>query len=128
MGVNLGLLYELDAGTRLGLTYNSQVNLDFKATPEFSNLAPGLNALLGARGLLNASVDLGLKVPQGVMGSAFHQVNDRWAVLGSVGWQQWSKFGKAEVNISDTTNPTNLTTKLNYKDTWHVGLRVRSTG
>ncbi len=122
MGVNLGLLYELDARTRLGLTYNSQVNLDFKATPEFSDLAPGLNALLNARGLLNASVDLGIKVPQGVMGSAFHQVNDRWAVLGSVGWQQWSKFGKAEVNISDTTNPTSLTTNLNYKDTWHFAV------
>jgi len=68
---------------------------------------------------LTANIDLGVTVPQGVMGSVFHQLNDRWALLGSVGWQQWSKFGKAEVNISDTTNPTSLTTSLNYKDTWH---------
>jgi long-chain fatty acid transport protein len=121
-GVNLGLLYELDPRTRFGLTYNSQVDLDFKATPEFSGLAPGLNAVLGARGLLNANVDLGIKVPQGVMGSVFHQANDRWAVLGSVGWQQWSKFGKAEVGVANTANPTSLTTNLNYKDTWHVAV------
>jgi long-chain fatty acid transport protein len=29
-GGNLGLLYEIDAGTRVGLTWNSQVNLDFR--------------------------------------------------------------------------------------------------
>jgi len=29
-GVNLGLLYEINADVRLGLTWNSQVNLDFK--------------------------------------------------------------------------------------------------
>src|SRR5262245_5048674 len=119
LGVNLGVLYELDARTRFGLTYNSQVNLDFSAPAEFSGLAPGLQALLAARGLLNANVNLGIKVPQGVMGSGFHQLNDRWAVLGSVGWQQWSKFGQAQVTV-DSSNPTSLTTNLNYKDTWHV--------
>src|SRR5262249_18495655 len=93
---------------------------DFKAQPQFSGLGPGLFAVLASRGLLTANVDLGLKVPQGVMGSVFHQLNDRWALLGSVGCQQWPRFGKAEVNISNTSNPTSLTTILNYKDTWHV--------
>jgi long-chain fatty acid transport protein len=121
LGVNLGLLYEVDPRTRLGLTYNSQVNLDFDSPAQFSGLSPGLNAVLGNRGLLNANVDLGIKVPQGVMGSVFHQVNDRWAVLGSLGWQQWSKFGKVEVGI-DSSNPTSLTTNLDYKDTWHFAV------
>ena len=79
-----------------------------------------LNAGLTASGLRNATIDVGIKVPQGVMASAFHQLNDRWALLGSVGWQQWSKFGQVEIGISDTSNPTSLTTQLNYKDTWHV--------
>jgi long-chain fatty acid transport protein len=121
VGINLGLLYELDPRTRFGLTYNSQVDLDFKAPAQFSGLAPGLQTVLGNAGLLNANVDLGIKVPQGVMGSVFHQVNDHWAVLGSVGWQQWSKFGKVEVGI-DSSNPTSLTTALDYKDTWHIAV------
>ncbi len=121
VGVNLGLLYELDPRTRFGLTYNSQVSLDFKAPAQFSGLAPGLQTVLGNAGLLNANVDLGIKVPQGVMGSVFHQVNDRWAVLGSLGWQQWSRFGRVEVGV-DSSNPTSLTTNLDYKDTWHVAV------
>jgi long-chain fatty acid transport protein len=120
-GANLGLLYEVRPGTRIGLTWNSQVDLDFKAPLEFSGLAPGLSGALGAAGLLNATIDLGIKVPQGVMGSFFHQMNERWAVLGSVGWQQWSKFGKIDVSV-DSSNPTSVTTNIPFKDTWHVAL------
>jgi len=120
-GVNLGLLYEVDKSTRFGLTYNSEVKLDFEPQAQFSSIAPGLKSALANRGLLNAPVNLGIKVPQGVMGSAFHQVDNVWAVLGSLGWQQWSKFGKVDVSI-DSSNPTSLTTDLKFKDTWHVAL------
>jgi len=121
-GVNLGLLYEITAGTRIGLTWNSQVDLDFKGRAKFSGLAPGLSTLLNNRGGLNADIKVGIKVPQQVMGSIFTQVNDRWALLGSVGWQQWSKFGHVQLGIDNTLNPTSLTTDLDFKDTWHGAL------
>jgi long-chain fatty acid transport protein len=129
VGINLGLLYLVDPRTKLGLTYNSQVDLDFKAHAEFSGLAPGLQAVLAARGLLGANVGLGIKVPQGVMGSVAHQLNDRWTLLGSVGWQQWSKFGKSQVSV-DSSNPVSLTTDLGFEDTWHVagGAQYRLSG
>jgi long-chain fatty acid transport protein len=120
-GGNLGLLYEVDPRTRFGFVYNSQVKLDFSPQAQFSGLAPGMNALLASRGLLNSTVDLGVKVPQGVMGSVYHELNDRWALLGSVGWQQWSKFGEVDVSVN-SNNPTSLTTQLNFKDTWHVAV------
>ena len=82
-------------------------------------LAPGLSAALDKAGLLNSNLKVGIKVPQQVMGSLFTQVDDRWAVLGSVGWQQWSKFGQVQIGIDDTTNPTSTTT-IPFKDTWHL--------
>jgi len=121
-GVNLGLLYEIDANTRLGLTWNSEVDLDFDAPADFSNLAPGLNTILSNRGVLNSNIKVGIKVPQQVMASIFHQVNDRWAVLGSVGWQDWSEFGQVQLGIDDTTDPTSVTTDLDFDDTWHLAL------
>jgi long-chain fatty acid transport protein len=120
-GVNLGLLYEFSVGTRLGFTWNSQVNLDFGGPAEFSNLGQ-LGTTLQNRGLLNANIDVDIKVPQQLMLSLFHQVNPRWAVLGSVGWQQWSKFGQVELGVSNTADPTSLTTNLEFKDTWHFAL------
>ena len=76
--------------------------------------------MLNNRGLLNADIDVGIKVPQQVMGSIFSQLNDRWALLGSVGWQQWSKFGQVQLGVDNTTNPTSVTTDLDFKDTWHL--------
>ena len=48
---------------------------------------------------------VGIKVPQQAMASMFTQVDDRWALLGSVGWQQWSKFGQVQIGIDDSLNP-----------------------
>jgi long-chain fatty acid transport protein len=39
-----------------------------------------------------------------------------------VGWQQWSKFGQVQLGVSDSTNPTSVTTDMEFKDTWHVAL------
>ncbi|HSC99443.1 MAG TPA: outer membrane protein transport protein [Casimicrobiaceae bacterium] len=118
-GANVGLLYEMGPGSRFGITYNSPVNLNFSAPTQFSGLSPGLEAVLRARGLFDANVDLGMTVPQGVNASFYHEIDPRWALLGSVGWQQWSKFGKVDVGV-DSNDPRSLTTNLNYKDTWHV--------
>jgi len=118
-GANAGLLYEIDRGTRLGITYTSPVNLDFRAQTQWNGLGTGIRALLASRGLLDANVDLGVTVPQGVNASVYRELDPRWAVLGSIGWQQWSKFGQVDVGV-DSNNPIGLTTRLNFKDTWHV--------
>ncbi len=121
-GGNVGLLYDVAPGTRVGLTWTSQVDLDFNSSARFSGLGPALSALLASRGLLDAGVDLGTKIPQQVMASVASRIDERWTVLGNVGWQQWSKFGQVEVGIDDTLNPVALTTSLPFQDTWHVAV------
>jgi long-chain fatty acid transport protein len=124
-GFNLGALYEFTRATRVGVTYNSQVNLNFSAPIKFTGLSSGLSALLDSRGLLNATLDVGIQVPQQVMASVFHQINDHWAVLGSAGWQQWSRFGQVQIGI-DASNPTSLTTSLDSRTpgTWRWALSI----
>jgi long-chain fatty acid transport protein len=119
-GGNVGVLFEPDAHTRFGLVWNSQINLDFSAPLQYSNLAPGTEQALKRLGLLDAGLSVGIKVPQGVMLSAYAETSERWALLGSVGWQQWSKFGQVELGITDVTNPTQVVTAIPFKDTWHV--------
>ena len=120
-GANVGLLYEFTPRTRAGINYLSEVKLDFKDTPQFSNTGPLITAILRNRGLMQSSLDLTMWVPQMAMFSFFHEFDDRWAFMGNVGWQQWSKFGKADVSLY-SVNQTSLTTDLNYKDTWHVAV------
>ena len=121
LGANLGILVEPWTGTRFGLNYLSEVKLDFSDVAEFSGLGPVLEGIMISQGLTSSSMDLGITVPQMVMFSVYHEIDEKWAVLGNVGWQDWSRFGKVDVGIN-TGNPTSLTTASIFKDTWHVAL------
>jgi len=119
-----GVLVELSQGTRFGLTYMTETDLDFKASADFSGLRPAFQTILGNRGLLNADLDLSVSAPQAVMLSGYHEINDKWAIMGNLGWQDWSQFGMVEVSV--TAEDTNsLTLDLNFKDTWHGALGVQ---
>lgn len=124
-GANVGILVEPVKGTRFGLTYLSEVKLDFSAAPEFYNVNPLLGTVIRNRGL-NNNLDIDVTVPQMVMFSAYHDLNSSWAVMANVGWQNWSKFGQVDIGIN-SNNPTSLTTNLNFKDTWHgaIGTQYR---
>lgn len=113
-------MYAWSPTSRVGLTWTSEVTLDFKAQPQFSGLGPVLSTLLLNRGLLDAQLNARVRVPQQVMASGYTQVDDRWAVMANVGWQQWSRFGEIEIGIDNGNNPAGLTTAIPFKDTWHV--------
>jgi len=120
-GANLGFLYEPSEDTRFGLTYTSPVKLDFGNVPEFTNLGPGIELALGRVGLLGSELDLGMTAPQTVMTSFVHRLDDRWALLGNVGWQDWSAFGKVDIQVG-SSEPDSLTVDGNFKDTWHAAV------
>jgi long-chain fatty acid transport protein len=119
-GGTASVLYQPTAQTRFGATYTSRIKLDFKDRPGFSNLGT-IGSDLQARGLLSNTVDLGVTAPQSVMTSAYHELasDPRWAVMGNLGWTDWSNFGKVDVGLS-TDPPRSLTTKTKYDDTWHA--------
>lgn len=121
-GGNAGVLIKAGENTRFGVTYLSPVKLDFQATPSFSGLGPVLGALLANP----RQLDLGVKVPQSVMASVYHALDDKWAVMADFGWQNWSQFGNVEVGV-ESGGVTTL--KLPYRDTWHgaIGAQDRAS-
>lgn len=121
-GADVGVMYEVNDRTRFGLRYLSQVDLDFKDTPEYTNLGPGLSRLLtGTRRL-----DLGMSVPTELMFSGYHELNDCWALLGSAGWQEWSKFGKVDVALTSAESDRATTIDMQTKNTWHLSAGVQN--
>lgn len=114
-GGNVGVLVKVGEKTRLGVTYLSPVDLDFRDTPAFSGLGPGLSVLLANP----AALDLGMTVPQTVMLSGYRTLSDRWALLANVGWQNWNDFGYVEAGVEHAGTTT---LDLAYQDTWHGAL------
>jgi len=120
VGGQFGVLYEPKKGSRIGVTYYSPIKLNFSDHPSFSNLGT-IGTTLQNNGLLNQRIDLGFTVPQRVILSGYHELNDRLAVMGNFGWDNWSQFGEAEVGVVSATTRS-LTTVSNYNDTYHVAI------
>jgi len=121
-GYNLGALFEFSPRTRVGVTYVSQVDLNFKDKPNFKNLeGTVLGGILDSNGLLDGQLKIDTTIPMALSIGAYHAFTDKFALVGTVNWQDWSKFGQPEITVDDGTS---VTKKLNYKDTYHVGLGV----
>jgi long-chain fatty acid transport protein len=117
-----GILVEPLKGTRIGVTYTSQVDMDFKQKPDLSGGGAVFDAIDPR--ISAAKVDLGLNIPQQVLLSAYQDITDELAIVGSVNWQDWSQFGQASLSVAAQTDRS-ATTDINYNDTWGFGLGAR---
>lgn len=116
---NFGVMIEPTKDTRIGIRYLTETELDFKDKISTSGIGPVGEAALNDLGAL----ELGLYMPQAVNVSIFHQANSEWALLGSLGWEDWSRFGKVEVGLDHLGNVT--TADLKAKDVYHIGVATQ---
>ena len=121
---NLGLLIEPRAGTRIGLTYISKVDLKFRDKNNISGAGPLLNAALNLTGLRGSTSQLDFTLPNQVMLSAYHDLTDNLSIMANIGWQNWSEFGQVGVSLGNP-NATSLAVDANFNDTWHYALGAR---
>jgi len=124
VGANAGLLIEPRKGTRIGLTYISKVEFNFKDGNSISGAGPLLNAALQISGIAGGTTKIKWTLPQQVMLGGYHELTDDLAIMGNLGWQDWSEFGQVGVSIDSTTSAS-TTVDANFQDTWHVALGAR---
>ncbi len=110
-GYNFGALLELSPRTRLGATYVSKVEPDFSGD---------LDIRTGGGASFSTSTNLEFTFPQLVRVGAYHELNDKWALLGTVGWEDWSDFD--ELLVSTQAGSGSIPT--GWKDTYHFSLGV----
>ena len=52
-----------------------------------------MNAALQVTGVAGGSTKLKWTLPQQVMLGGYHELTDTLAIMGNLGWQDWSEFG-----------------------------------
>ncbi|MDH3977939.1 MAG: outer membrane protein transport protein [Gammaproteobacteria bacterium] len=115
LSVGVSTMWQATDETRLGLIYNSEIELDFDSdlniTPPGGGIGPGQ---------IGANVEI--TWPQTLRGSVAHDYSDQLTLLASVAWEDWSAF--KDVPITTSTGGGSALPR-NYRDTWHfaVGLR-----
>ncbi|PSW03621.1 outer membrane protein transport protein [Photobacterium lipolyticum] len=95
---NIAALYEVNDDHRFGLSYRSQVDLDFEG--DFTDYTGKIT------GTPNTVVTgkLPVVLPAIAEFSGYHALNNQWAVHYSVQWTQYSKFEELRAT-SDQCNP-----------------------
>ena len=112
-GARLGVMFEPSKTTRMGLVWTSEIEYDFSVVGTVPGILPGRTHTI--------PIKAGVNSPQQVMASIYHTLNDRWAVTGNLGWQDWSRFSQNTIE----TNAGTTTSSLKLQDTWHVALGAR---
>ena len=122
-GWNAGVLYELDENNRFGLTYRSEVKVDFDGKYR-SDLPTAINnlhldELPFATGGQTIPGSLTLNLPEMWEFSAYHKVAPKWAVHYSMAYTSWSQFEE----LKATGKPGQLFQKdEGFRDAWRIAL------
>ena len=98
-----GVLYELVPGTRFGLSYSSETKFEFENSESVA--------------------------PQQVIFSIYQQINDKFAWMGNVNWQDWSEYQTTlNVDTQDTYQVAFGTQyEVNSKVIWNAGVAFDSS-
>lgn len=125
-GWNAGILYELDKNNRYGLTYRSEVKIDFDGDYK-SGIRTQVNALPGAGtvfpwGTTNATVpgSLTLNLPEMWELSGYNRVAPQWAIHYSMAYTSWSQF--QELKATGTNGQTLFYKEEGFKDSYRIAL------
>jgi len=122
-GWNVGAMFQLAEGTRLGLAYRSHIKYKVQGTVSFTNVPlatiNGLNPAIGAK-FADGNVTLDLKLPDSFSAALSHKIDARWTLLSDVTWTGWSSIQQLRILRDDGTELSN--TPENFKDTWRVGV------
>lgn len=96
-GYHVGALLQATQATRLGLTFHSQIVQHMTGTSTFSGYFANGNGLVGnLTGGVQTSDNLkaNITLPAFTTFSALHDLTEKWRLLGSVTYTQWSSIQK----------------------------------
>ncbi|MBR6663710.1 MAG: transporter, partial [Alphaproteobacteria bacterium] len=101
LGYQFGAMYEFNEKTRIGINYRSEINHKLKGdinsdkAKAAAMLAPGIYGSYAA--LLNQDISARLDTPEMISVGAYHQLNDKWALMAEYQRVNWSSFKNLDI-------------------------------
>lgn len=123
VGFVAGALYQIDAGTRVGINYRSRISHRVSGSqtvfipPILAAASPATARQLAA---FNSSANADVTLPDNVSVGLYHDITDHWAMMADLQWTHWSLL--KQINIVPTNGSPQTNLPENWKDTWFVGV------
>ncbi len=122
-GWNIGVMYELNDGTRFSLAYRSAIDHHAKGDADFT--VPASAAPVVSTGAFtDTTLYSDVTLPASASFSAFHSLDEEFDLMLDILWTQWSVFDELRIKYDNPEQPDSVTTE-NYQDQWRVALGGR---
>ena len=109
-GFNLGLLYEMNEDTQVGVAYRSEVKIKVEGDAVFSG-GSAAKVISDSTGLfVNTGLSGEITLPQSLSLSVSHDVG-KVKVLADITWTAWSSFDELRINFDNPMQPDGVTTE-----------------
>jgi len=109
-GYNVGVMFELTDSTRFGLHYRSEVDLTLEG-----------RVVSAAAAIWNGPGIVDVTLPDSLELSAYHEINDRWAIHGDAVWTGWSDFQQLQPIVFGAPVQPPATIE-NWNDVWRFSI------
>lgn|GEM_PF-4384819 len=102
-GYHLGMMWQPSSAIRMGLTYNSAINIDAEGRRSGDNIL-----------FLTA-----IKLPNTLTYSVLSIIDENWVLMADLQWTHWSRMEDLTLRYADNTTSIE---KFNYANTWRFAL------
>ena len=118
-GINLGLMYDIDQNTHLGVAWRSETKLTVTGDAKFT--VPASASFVQAAGLfVNTGLKAEVTLPQSFSVSVAHDMAS-WKLLADITWTGWSSFNELRIRYDNALQPDTVTTE-NWNDTFRYSI------
>lgn len=120
IGYSIGILFEPQAGTRLGLGYRSEVEFDFEGDVKYSAAAL---ASLGSLGIVDAGVSDNITLPSMLTFSAEHELTPKANIMATAIYTGWSSMDELRIDFDDSTSSQgDSVLTFDFEDQWFYSI------
>lgn len=124
-GMNLGVLWNLDSGTRLGLSYRSRVKHTLDGNASFANVPAGFAAQARFQ---DQGASSALTTPQIISFSLWHGLSERWSLAADWSYTGWGSVDQTRLHLENSGVPkTTLKDGLAYSVRYSFGCEYRAS-
>ncbi|RQW27884.1 transporter [Rhodobacteraceae bacterium CH30] len=114
-GYNLGLMYQFNADSRVGLSYRSKIQHE----PEGDYTVEGFPEVTGLNGVYGGANKV--TTPESILLSGYHRVDSKLALTGSLRWSNWSRYDTL-TTVNDSGKVPASIIENNWKASWFASV------
>jgi long-chain fatty acid transport protein len=122
-GFSLGMEYQFNPSTRIGMSYRSKINHSFDGDLRLSGTTANMAALQAEIPTLNAnqgSADFGISTPSMLQVGLLHKLTDKLELYANANLTGWSVFKDTHIRFNNGL--PDVVVDNGWEDSWYVGI------